>query len=644
MTMLVDPPDVEAVPEPEQRPQEERRAAFTARDWAIALVAITALVYWNSFAGQFVFDDILQITDNPNIRRLWPLADWQRPLGYLTFQLNYAWGGYRPAGYHLVNLFIHLGNALLLFGIARNCLSACDGSEAAKSRTNLLAFAIAAIWSVHPLTTSAVTYTVQRLESLMALCFLGCLYAVLQFNKSKHPRRWQLAAVVAMSLGVLTKEVMITCWPVAILFDRAFVAGSWREVWGRRKGFYLLLALPLAWTFITMGMTNAEDYAAGFGFRGVTPWEYLRSQPLILLHYLRLSFWPDVLLLDYGWPVETSPLNIYLPGLVILALLGLSLWCAFKVPRIGCVALGAFLVLAPSSSIMPIADLCFEHRMYLPLMAVVALVVLGVNYCLSRGSTAEQRARIAIGALTIVLAGLGYRTTLRNGDYANPLRLWEKNVAARPAHARPHLLLAMLYDRAGRDADAGRAYRSAVSARPDYHKGLLNLGGWCFRHDQLAEAAECFERATQVEPKSAAGFAQWGRTLSELGDSEAARAQLQTALKLDPYDPVALRTLAWVLVTSPNPDDRDAAQARDLLRRLPPDPQQQDVWRLDVLAATQAEAGEFSLATTTAELALQRAEQQKRSGALQEQIRARIDTYRANKPWRSALKRATSEN
>lgn len=185
MTMLLEPPaDEEIIPEPRSAKPQPKATSFSTRDVLVALISVTCVVYWTSFAGQFVFDDILQIVDNPNVRHLWPLADWQRPLGYFTFQLNYAWGGLQPWGYHLLNVLIHLANGLLLFDLSRRCIERVAGDEKLRSRTKYLAFAIALIWLVHPLTTTAVTYTVQRLESLMALCFLGCLYGLLQRGES----------------------------------------------------------------------------------------------------------------------------------------------------------------------------------------------------------------------------------------------------------------------------------------------------------------------------------------------------------------------------------------------------------------------------------------------------------------------------
>jgi Tfp pilus assembly protein PilF len=612
---------------------KSKSVAIGIRDLCVTLIALTCLVFWNSFSGQFVFDDILQITDNPNIRQLWPLADWQRPLGYFTFQLNYALGGLNPWGYHLINLLIHLANGLLLFDLARRCIERVATDDKLRSRAKYLAFAIAAVWLVHPLTTTAVTYTVQRLESLMTLCFLGCLYALLRSADSTQPRRWQFAAIVAMALGVLTKEVMITCLPVALLFDGAIVSRSWQGVW-KRKGFYLLLALPLAWTFITMRMTNAEEYNAGFGFSGVTPWEYLRSQPLVLLHYLRLTFWPDQLLLDYGWPVENDNFRIFLPGALILALFAGSLVALWKHPPLGFVAVAAFLILAPSSSFMPIADLCFEHRMYLPLMCLATLAVCGTYAFLETVGAREKRTPLAVGCLLLAMLALGYRTMLRNADYADPIKLWEKNVAAKPNHARPHLLLAILYDRAGRAWEAGAQYQAAVAAKPNYFKGLLNLGGWHYRQGKFSQAAACFARATASEPQNAVGYMQQGRALLELGDASAAKPLLEKSLQLEPVNPVALRALAWLLCTARESDLRDGQRAMKLLQHLPPDPKQQDVWRLDVLASAQAELQDFAAAVETMELACSRAAEQGRPEALQAELRARLASYQQATPWR----------
>src|SRR3989338_2627471 len=165
------------------------------------LIVVAGLAaYHNSFSGVFTLDDASGIIHNVRIRHLWPpsyLTHTTRPLADLTFALNYALGGLNPISYHLVNLAIHLAAALVLYGlIRRTCLT-----ERLRARwgttASTLAVAVALLWVVHPLTTQAVTYIVQRAEALMALGYLGTLYSVVRATQSPHPGRWHLFAVLA---------------------------------------------------------------------------------------------------------------------------------------------------------------------------------------------------------------------------------------------------------------------------------------------------------------------------------------------------------------------------------------------------------------------------------------------------------------
>ena len=125
-------------------------------------------------------------------------------------------------------------------------------------------------------------------------------------------------------------------------------------------------------------MLNPAGYTKSGFLSGaaVTRWEYLRSQPGVVLHYLRLAVWPDALCLDYGWPVATSAGAIAWPLLALAALAGLTLWSIRRCPPVGLLAGWFFLCLAPTSSLVPIVDLAFEHRMYLPLAALAVAAVL----------------------------------------------------------------------------------------------------------------------------------------------------------------------------------------------------------------------------------------------------------------------------
>ncbi len=154
------------------------------------LIGLAAFaVYFNSFAGVFLLDDRARIEENPNVRnfslsRLFdpiePEVHGGRPVVTLTLGLNYAYGKSRVRGYHAVNLAIHILAAWTLFGVIRRTLSLPLLRARFGSAATPLALAAALIWTVHPLQTGAVTYIIQRSESLMALFYLLTLYCVIR--------------------------------------------------------------------------------------------------------------------------------------------------------------------------------------------------------------------------------------------------------------------------------------------------------------------------------------------------------------------------------------------------------------------------------------------------------------------------------
>ena len=234
-----------------------------------AIVCLGALAYANSFAGRFIFDD-RAILEDISIRQLWPPwtamlspTNVARPVVGLTFAINYAISGLEVWSYHLVNLLIHLLAALALFGIVRRALV----SERLRGRFGAasvwLAAAVAVIWAVHPLQTQAVTYIVQRGESLMGLMYLATLYAVIRAAETAS-RRWIVAAVISCAIGMATKPVMATAPIIALLFDVIFVAGSLKVALRRRWGLYAALAATWGIMAATIAAPTPADWSVGF--------------------------------------------------------------------------------------------------------------------------------------------------------------------------------------------------------------------------------------------------------------------------------------------------------------------------------------------------------------------------------------------
>ena len=251
----------------------------TQRIMPLLIVAAGLLVYHNIYRNPFLFDDHWSILDNLLIRHLWPtgeiLTHSSRPVVELSLALNYAIGGLKPAGYHLLNVLIHIAAGLTLYGVVRRTVAPGPAG------------AVALIWVVHPLQTESVSYTIQRAESLMSLFYLLTLYCVIRGAGS---RWWHLGAVASCAAGMATKEVMVTAPVVVLLYDRVFLARSWREVVRQRWGLYAGLAatwllLPVLMTRVPADVPGWQP-TAGFAYKGTAPREYALTQPGVVGHYL----------------------------------------------------------------------------------------------------------------------------------------------------------------------------------------------------------------------------------------------------------------------------------------------------------------------------------------------------------------------
>ena len=650
---------------------------------AVLIVAAATAAYSNSLRCPLVFDDISDIANNISIRHLWPIWDvfvvqgadraalHGRPVANLSLAFNYATGGGEPLHYHLTNLLVHVLAGLTLFGIVRRTLLLPSLGERFAAAATPLALAVALIWTVHPLNTAAVTYVVQRYESMMGLFYLLALYAALRCGTSAHPRRWAAAAVTATLLALGCKEVAVSIPVSILLYDRAFLAGSFREALRRRWGMYTGLAA--AWAAFAVLFVCSYDRGgwAGYGLR-VSWMEYARSQFGVILHYLRLSFWPCPLVLDYGWPVAQTVGEILPQAVAIGSLAAATAYALIRWPKWGFAGAWFFLVLAPTSSILPIRDLAFEHRMYLPLAAVVAGVVLGGYLA---GQWVADRQRISRPALQIVsvslliLAGvvLGILTFERNMDYQSELSIWEDTVAKAPSNGQGYNALGNALAKDGRIDEAIAHYEKALQVKPAYAEAHNNLGVALGKSGRFDEVIAHCNKALEINPNLADAHNNLGIALAGCGRFDEAVAHFDKALKIKPDDATARNNLsrarsqreeivkalagrrelvrshpndvallnetAWTLATNPNASIRNGAEAVDLAQRAAQLSDGREPAILGTLAAAYAEAGRFSEAVQTAHKAVELAARQDNQ-PLAESINAKISLYEAGTPFR----------
>src|SRR5262245_30764340 len=281
---------------------------------ALLIVLAGITVYSNTFAVPFLFDDEPAIVINPKIRSVWPTVAMQgsvRGVAIYTFALNYMLHGLDARGYHVLNLAIHIAAVLCLYGIVRRTLIRVGGEYSKCAEP--LALAIALIWVVHPLQTQAVTYIVQRLESLMGLAYLATVYCFIRALDSKRAWAWYLGSVVACALGMGCKEVIVSAPLIVLWYDRAFVANSWRQIAAERKYYYVALAASWGVLAGLIAWNRAGFSSAVIVVEGLNPWIYLMSQASVIVHYLRLSIWPSGQCFDYAWPA-TRTLGDALPA------------------------------------------------------------------------------------------------------------------------------------------------------------------------------------------------------------------------------------------------------------------------------------------------------------------------------------------
>jgi Flp pilus assembly protein TadD len=550
------------------------------RALAALLVLLVVLAYANALHSPFVFDDFAAIRDNETIRHLsrmgtvlWPRAGGTtvagRPLVNLSFALNRAVGGDDPAGYHVANLLVHVAATLTLFGLLRRSLGLRGMPIGLVRHATALAFAAAATWALHPLQTESVTYLAQRAESLAGLFCLLTLYAFLRGAVAPSGgNRWLAGSTLACLAGVATKETAVVTPLLVALFDATFVAGCWREAWRLRRWYYAGLGaswLLAAALVSAMGLSRGSSAGLAAGV-GVAP--YVGQQAHAILLYLRLAVWPTPLVFDYGTAVPASWQEVWPQCVAVAALLIATGWALLRRPPLGFLAASFFLLLAPSSSFVPVASQTMaEHRMYLPLAVVTVGVLLAFANRLG--------SRAAVIATMAAALAAGVATSVRNRDYASELALWADTAAkvpdnpralanhgsalldaGRPAEAAAVLLraasqqpnapeiesnLALSLLRAGRAGDAVEPGRRAVALAPASFSARVNLGSALVAAERWREATEQLRAARALQPAAAdvrrllvIAYRHHAMALARAGDPTAALAEIQAAIDLDP--------------------------------------------------------------------------------------------------------------
>lgn len=612
-------------------PGQSRSIARIPTAIAVVVIGLVGLaIYARSFSAPFVFDDVGSIVENTSIRHLttaWsPPADTTvagRPLLNVSLAVNYAYSKLNVRSYHITNAAIHVLGGIILFGIVRRTLRHMAELGPASYHPDSVSLLVAVAWIAHPLQTEAVTYTVQRGESLAGLFGLLTLYGFIRSSVSdRHRLAWQSISWTACAAGVLTKETAVILPILVLLYDRVFVSGSFVETWRRRRWYYVALAalwIPLGYLIAANG---GRSGTAGLS-APISMASYAATQCYAIAHYLRLVVWPSGQVFDYGTPTITSLLRLSLPLILLMILIGSILVTWRQTPRFAFLGVAFLLLLSPTSTVVPISTQTMaEHRMYLAVAPVLLAMIFVFRRALGRQATIPL---IAMGLLFAISANA------RNGIYTDTVGLWSDTVSKAPTNARAlnNLGLALsnhgqlpaalnVYERAthlapryasahnnlgvalrelGRTDDAIIEYRKAIEVRPDYPEAHANLGRALLLVHRRADAINQLETALRLSPDYAEAHENLGLALQLEGQAGEALPHLARAAELRPENANTHESLAFVLAASGR-HDAALAEFRRAAELAPKDPEIRNNFGVALLGANQgAEAArEFDAA------------------------------------------------
>jgi Flp pilus assembly protein TadD len=541
------------------------------------LIMLTLWCGWGAVHGPFHFDDTLFLQSAQVTEPAGPFLVLQpaqgRQLTYQTFYWNYQIGGTNPFGYHLVNLLVHLANVFGVYLFAALLIASAPDLPALRIWP-WIPMAAAAIFAVHPVQSEVVNYVYQRSTLLAAFFSLLSMNAWLLCRRARRPWIFRTVAIASYILAVASKESALILPVVWVAYVWAYaddwrsfrqsIAVSWRT-WGQ-VGAAMILAL--GWVLFNLRLSG--DRTIGLP---LTPeaFGYLGRQTQVFAAYIRMLVWPAGLSVDHDF--RPAPfLSIYsISSIVLLAvvLLGIIRLRRSRHPT-ACFLASAFLILlAPTSSLVPSADLLFEHRLYLPMIPGAVLMAWGgVSLVSAWKVPVRVRQAVWISGIVLVLGPLALLFRHRTWIWGDNARLWQDAASKAPWNARAQYNLGVSL--LGRDMEGAQAaFARAVALKPGYAAALYNLGWLAQKAGHPEAAAEYYRKALKADPL-------YWQAHQNLGNLYVIRGNLSDAVH-QYREVIRLRTDYWPAYQSMAAaqvqlgDFRGASGTLETLRRLQPD-------------------------------------------------------------------------
>jgi hypothetical protein len=477
-------------------------------------VLLPAALYFNTLDHPFVYDDYGTVVGNRSIQDPTDVAtlvrgNLFRSVLALSYSIDVGNWGLEPFGFHVTNIVLHMLNVALVFLLVSRAASdwrALDhGADLSRVAPAFVAGLTAVLFAAHPMMTQAVTYVSGRSEVLCGTWFLLGLLAMREGLVSRRAR-WIAVSLVALVLGLATKEVAAMLPAVALAYDRLLLGGS-REARRRRL---LRLHLPLVALMLLGAAARAGAYffvepPSAFVARPA-PWVYFLTQLHVVWRYVFLLMAPVSQSIFHAVRVVTSPLDL-LATAGALGLLAVGVFAVRVRSRAPLVTFGVvwfFLLLVPSSSVVPLQEVMSEHRVYLASVGFFTAVAAAMAWLFARVPAAGRLPRLAgVAAVMLVVASLSVLTVARNRVWADPVTLW-RDAARKGPTMWAYFNLGNALREQGDCIRAVIAYRNAIRLNPRVVLPYPDLGACLVELGRLDEARRVLTAALELDPKLSA--------------------------------------------------------------------------------------------------------------------------------------------
>ena len=503
----------------------------------------------------------------------WKDVAGSRYLGFLSFAINYRIGGLDVFGYHLVNLIIHIANGFLVLSFLWVFLKAYYPDLGSKTKSWIIYLTVL-LFVVHPIQTQSITYIVQRFTSLTAFFYLFTLTAYLKYRTAsidnKQRFAWYAFALLATLAAMKTKENAFTLPLMLVFIEAIYFRTGMKNSLARLFPFLsMLVVIPLS--------RLPDRVSAGFARQTleIDRWEYLLTQFRVLITYLRLLVFPVNQNLDHHFPVYHSffQAGVFLSFLLLTCLLVSALYVLFgprnrpdfifvlaskNHQRLHLISFGVlwfFLTLSIESSVIPIQDVIFEHRLYLPSIGFFLAASVVTETILFEIKFLQRKIILPVIVAAILIGILSVATFQRNRVWADEVTLWTDVTQKSPQKARGYNNLGVAYQDQGLYEEATSNFRIAVQRDPDYSDALSNLGYSLWKLGQLEEASKQLQLAIAKEPRNAHAYNSVGLISFDQNRFGPAITAFKKAIELKPVYVAAHNNLGLVYKKQGKPDE-----------------------------------------------------------------------------------------